>query len=57
MMKKIILVLVAAMMVTTSALAQFPDNVREVLKKCDEKMTSYNSDAGVVFDMNMKAIN
>ena len=38
MMKKIILVLVAAMMVTTSALAQFPDNVREVLKKCDEKM-------------------
>jgi hypothetical protein len=40
MMKKIILVLVAAMMVTTSALAQFPDNMREVLKKCDEKMAA-----------------
>ena len=54
-MKKILFLVVAAMMVTTSALAQFPDNVKEVLKKCDEKMTSYNSDAGVVFDMNMKA--
>ena len=46
---------VAAMMVTTSALAQFPDNVKEVLKKCNEKMASYKSDAGVVLDMNMKA--
>lgn len=55
MMKKIKLMVVAAMMVTTSALAQFPDNVKEVLKKCDEKMASYNTDVGVVFDMNMKA--
>jgi hypothetical protein len=45
---------VAAMMVTTSALAQFPSNVKEVLKKCDEKMASCKSDAGMVLDMNMK---
>lgn len=50
-MKKIIVMFVVAMMATTSALAQFPDNVKEVLKKCDEKMTSYNTDAGVVFDI------
>ena len=54
-MKKIIVMFVVAMMATTSALAQFPDNVKEVLKKCDEKMTSYNTDAGMVLDMNMKA--
>jgi hypothetical protein len=52
-MKKILFLVVAAMMVTTSALAQFPDNVKEVLKKCDEKMTSYNSDAD---DLTMLAI-
>ena len=55
MMKRILLIVVAAMMVTTSALAQFPDNVKEVLRKCDEKMASYKSDAGMVLDMNMKA--
>ena len=55
MMKKLLLMVVAAMMVTTSALAQFPDNVKEVLRKCDEKMDSYKSDAGMVLDMNMKA--
>lgn len=41
MMKKPLLMAVAAMMVATSALAQFPSNVKDVLKKCDEKMASY----------------
>ena len=40
-MKKILLMVIAAMMVTTNALAQFPDDVKEVLKKCDEKMANF----------------
>ena len=55
MMKKPLLMAVAAMMVATSALAQFPSNVKDVLKKCDENMASYKSDAGMVLDMTMKA--
>jgi hypothetical protein len=45
---------VSAMMFTLTVRAQFPADVKEVLKKCEEKMGSYNTPAGVVFDMDMK---
>lgn len=41
-------------MATMSAQAQFPDDVNEVLKKCDQKMETYGTSEGVVFDMNVK---
>ena len=52
-MKKILLIVVAAVM-ATSGLAQIPDNVKEVLKKSDEKMTTYNTAAGAVIEGTMK---
>ena len=53
-MKKIILMFVVIMMTTLSAQAQIPDNVKEVMKKCDAKMASYNKGTGFVLDANMK---
>ena len=52
--RTILLMVVSAMMFTLSVRAQFPADVKEVLRKCDEKMDSYNTPAGVVFDMDMK---
>ena len=52
-MKKILLMVVVAVM-ATSALAQIPDNVKEVLRKCDEKMESYKSAAGVQIEGTVK---
>ena len=53
-MKRILLLVVVAIMATVSAQAQFPDDVKEVLKKCDQKMETYGTSEGVVFDMNVK---
>ena len=53
-MRKIVMLVVVAIMATMSAQAQFPDDVREVLKKCDQKMETYGTSEGVVFDMNVK---
>jgi len=53
-MRMILFLLVSATMVTINVHAQFPEKVKEVLKKCDEKMGSYKTSAGVVFDMNLK---
>ena len=53
-MKKIILMFVVIMMTTMSALAQFPNHVREVMKKCDAKMATYNDGTGVVLDGTLK---
>ena len=52
--RTILLMVVSAMMFTLTVRAQFPADVKEVLKKCEEKMGSYNTPAGVVFDMDMK---
>lgn len=53
-MKKIILMVVAIMMTTLAALAQIPDNVKEVLRKSEAKMESYNNGSGVVLDSKLK---
>lgn len=45
---------VAALMFSLGAHAQFPNDVKDVLKKFDEKMSSYKTDAGLVFDMDLK---
>jgi hypothetical protein len=42
------------LLVTLSAQAQFPAEVKEVLKKCNEKMASYGTDDGVVMDMDVR---
>ncbi len=52
-MKKILLMVVATVMVTT-AMAQIPDNVKEVLSKCDEKMATYKTAAGFVIEGTVK---
>lgn len=52
-MKKILLMVVAAMM-ATNVMAQFPEKVKEVLKKSEEKMASYSSSAGMVIDGTVK---
>ena len=53
-MRKIVLLVVVAIMATMSAQAQFSDDVKEVLKKCDQKMETYRTSEGVVYDMNVK---
>ena len=53
MTKKLIILIVTAF-VATSAMAQIPANVREVLKKSEEKMATYNTPAGVSFDATLK---
>ena len=50
-MKKIILMFVVIMMTTMSALAQFPNHVREVIKKYEAKMATYNDGTGVELDV------
>ncbi|MBP5356373.1 MAG: hypothetical protein J6Z10_05920 [Prevotella sp.] len=52
-MKRILLMVVTAVM-TTSALAQIPDKVKEVMRKSDEKMASYNTAAGTVIEGTVK---
>lgn len=52
-MKKAVLMVVVALM-ATSALAQIPDKVKEVLRKCDEKMASYNTAAGAMIEGTVK---
>jgi len=51
-MKRRLLCLLIAFVATVSAMAQIPANVKEVLKKCDEKM---DNPAGLVVDLTMKA--
>ncbi len=41
-------------MFSLGAHAQFPNDVKDVLKKCNEKMSSYKTDAGLVFDIDLK---
>ena len=50
-MKKILVIVAVAMMTAMSAMAQFPTNVKEVLKKCDEQM---NNPSGLVLDVTLK---
>ena len=45
-MKRILLLVVVTIMATVSAQAQFPDDVKEVLKKCDQKMETYGTSEG-----------
>ena len=52
-MKKILLMVVAAVM-ATSAVAQIPDNVKEVLRKSDAKMASYNTAEGTLIEGTVK---
>jgi hypothetical protein len=51
-MKRRLLCLLIAFVATVGSMAQIPANVREVLKKCDEKM---DNPAGLVVDLTMKA--
>lgn len=51
-MKRRLLCLLIAFVATVGAMAQIPANVKEVLKKCDEKM---DNPAGLVVDLTMKA--
>ena len=52
-MKKILLMVVVAVM-ATNAMAQIPDNVKEVLRKCEAKMESYNTAAGAIIEGTVK---
>ena len=52
-MKKILILAAVAMMTAISTMAQIPNNVKEVLRKCDAKMESYNT-AGVIIDGTVK---
>ena len=49
-MKRRLLCLLIAFVATVGAMAQIPANVKEVLKKCDEKM---DNPAGLVVDPEM----
>lgn len=51
-MKRRLLCLLIAFVATVGSMAQIPANVKEVLKKCDEKM---DNPAGLVVDLTMKA--
>ena len=46
--------LFVAVVMTANAMAQIPANVKEVLKKSDEKMASFNTPAGVSMDAKVK---
>ena len=50
-MKKLFVMAIVAMMSAMIAQAQIPANVKEVLKKCDEKM---NNPSGMVMDVTLK---
>ena len=52
-MKKILLMVVVTVM-ATNAMAQIPDNVKEVLRKCEAKMESYNTAAGTIIEGTVK---
>ena len=52
-MKKVLLMAITAVM-ATCALAQIPSNVKEVLRKSDEKMASYNTATGAVIEGTVK---
>ena len=52
MMKKFLIMAVAALMVSASAMAQIPANIMDVLNKCDEKMDDPN---GTIIDMTLKS--
>lgn len=53
-MKRLIIFCLFAVITIASAMAQIPAEVKDVLKKCDEKMASYNTPAGTVIEANMK---
>lgn len=53
-MKRRIILCLFAVITAASSMAQFPTEVKDVLKKCDEKMASYNTPAGTVIEANMK---
>jgi hypothetical protein len=50
-MKKFLIMAVAALMVSMSAMAQIPANIMDVLNKCDQKMDDPN---GMIIDMTLK---
>ncbi len=49
-MKRRLLCLLIAFVATVGSMAQIPANVKEVLKKCDEKM---DNPAGLVVDLSL----
>lgn len=51
-MKKFLIMAVAALMVSMSAMSQIPANIMDVLTKCDEKMDDPN---GTILDMTLKS--
>ena len=51
MMKKSLIMVVAALMISASAMAQIPANIMDVLNKCDQKMDDPN---GMIIDMTLK---
>jgi hypothetical protein len=53
-MTRRILLCLFAVIVAASAMAQIPAEVKEVLKKCEDKMASYNTPAGSMIDANIK---
>lgn len=52
MMKKFLVMAIAALMVSASAIAQIPANIMDVLNKCDEKMDDPN---GMILDLTLKS--
>ena len=52
MMKKFLVMAIAALMVSASAIAQIPANIMDVLNKCDEKKDDPN---GMILDMTLKS--
>ena len=52
MMKKSLIMVVAALMISASAMAQIPANIMDVLNKCDQKMDDPN---GMIIDMTLKS--
>ena len=53
-MTRRILLCLFAVIAAASAMAQIPAEVKDVLKKCEDKMASYNTPAGFMVDANMK---
>jgi hypothetical protein len=53
-MNKKMIMLFVTVMIAANAMAQIPENVKEVLRKSDAKMASFRTSAGVMLDANVK---
>lgn len=53
-MNKKMMMLFVTVMIAASAMAQIPENVKEVLRKSDAKMASFRTAAGIMIDANVK---